>query len=265
VTNPANALLIEEHPSRHNILGVGVSAINMQDALTIINGWVERREPNYVCVTPAHAVMDCQRDVNVRRVYNQAGMVTPDGMAIVWLLKLAGFSNVSRVYGPDLLREVCAESLKHGWRHYFFGGAPQVTRELVARLQRDYPGLQVAGWDSPAFENFAAEEQAALTRMAEARADLIWVALGSPRQEVWMAQNLHQIGCVMVGVGAAFDFLSGFKSQAPRWMQKAGLEWLFRLFSEPRRLWRRYFLYPHFIILVFLQRLGLKNYSIDSD
>ncbi|KPL70027.1 hypothetical protein ADN00_18355 [Ornatilinea apprima] len=248
---------------RHNILGVAISAINMQDALTTIRGWVEREEPNYVCVTPAHAVMECVKDGGLRPVYNQAGLVTPDGMAIVWLLKLAGFSRVNRVYGPDLLRAVCAESLSRGWRHYFFGGAPQVTERLVARLRGGFPGLQVAGWDCPAFEGFdAAQEAAAIERIRESKADIVWVALGSPRQERWMAENYRRCGGVLVGVGAAFDFLSGNKPQAPRWMQRAGLEWLFRLASEPRRLWRRYLQYPRFVWLVFLQRLGLRKFPV---
>jgi len=249
---------------RHNILGVGVSAINLQDAVTTIQAWVERKQRQYVCVTPAHAVMDCVSSQAVRRVYNRSGMVTPDGMAIVWLLKLAGFKEVSRVYGPDLLQAVCAESVRHGWRHYFFGGAPRVTQSLVDRLQRDYPGLQVAGWDSPSFADFSAEEPAALARMRESEADIIWVALGSPRQELWMAQNLHQVGGVMIGVGAAFDFLSGFKPQAPRWVQRMGMEWLFRFFSEPRRLWRRYIRYPWFVVLVFLQLTGIKKFPIEG-
>lgn len=248
---------------RHNILGVGVSAINMQEALHTIARWLKYKESHYICVTPAHAVMDCVQDAAVRQVYNQAGLVTPDGMAIVWLLKLAGFSTVSRVYGPDLLQAVCAESLAHGWRHYFFGGTEQVTSTLIQHLQQKYPGLQVAGWEAPPFEDFAAAEADALERMRQASADIIWVALGSPRQEVWMAQNLHRCGGVMVGVGAAFDFLSGYKPQAPRWVQRLGMEWLFRLLSEPRRLGPRYIRYPLFVGLVALQRLGIRKFPID--
>lgn len=251
---------------RLNILGVGISAIRMEDALRKIDEWIETRQPHYVCVTPAHAIMDCQRDPKLASIYNRSGLTTPDGMAIVWLLKWHGYRNVGRVYGADLVRAVCRASLKKGYRHYFYGGAPGVAERLAQKLQRDYPGLQVAGIESPPFRELtAAEESAMIERIRAARPDLVWVGIGSPRQERWMSKHVTRLGApVLIGVGAAFDFLSGVKPQAPPWVQRIGMEWFFRLLSEPRRLWRRYLLgYPRFVALVLLQRLGLKRYSME--
>lgn len=246
--------------TRFNILGVHVSAITMRDALDSFREWISSRQPHYVCVTPAHAVMECWDHPELRQVYNASGLTTPDGMAIVWLLRWAGHENVERVYGPDLLLATCQKSLKTGWRHYFYGGAPGVAEALVAALKKSMPELQVVGIDSPPFRRLTPEEdEAACARIRTSQADIVWVGLGSPKQEVWMSEHFQQLGVpVIVGVGAAFDFLSGVKLQAPRWMQRSGLEWFFRLLNEPGRLWRRYLLgYPRFVILVILQRLGV--------
>ena len=137
--------------SRCNILGVGVSAINMPLALATIARWVHEREPNYICVTPAHAIMDVYQDGDLRQIYNHSGLTTPDGMAIVWLLKGYGHSSVDRVYGPDLLLAVCAQSVEHGYRHYFYGAAPGVAQQLADSLVERYPGLMVVGVESPPY------------------------------------------------------------------------------------------------------------------
>ncbi len=245
---------------RSNILGVQVSAISMPDALESFHKWIDARQPHYVCVTPAHAVMECWDHPELRQIYNNSGLTTPDGMAIVWLLRWAGFANVTRVYGPDLLLATCQASLQTGWRHYFYGGAPGVAEELVKRLKVKFPGLLVVGLESPPFHKLGFEEDAAAcVRIRQSQVDIVWVGLGSPKQETWMSEHIERLGVpVVVGVGAAFDFISGRKPQAPRWMQRSGFEWLFRLASEPDRLWKRYILgYPRFICLVLLQRLGL--------
>ncbi|MEA4906569.1 MAG: WecB/TagA/CpsF family glycosyltransferase [Anaerolineaceae bacterium] len=257
---------VEADFPRGNILGVGVSAIHMEQAVERIEAWIRAGRPEYVCVTPAHAVMACQDDEELRAIYNHSGLTTPDGMAIVWLLRWAGFSTVERVYGPDLLQAMCARSVGRGYRHYFYGGAPGVAAQLAQRLQRDYPGLIVAGVESPPYRRLTEEEdQAVVQRIREAQADVVWVGIGSPRQERWMHAHYRQLGKpVLVGVGAAFDFLSGRKPQAPRWVQRAGLEWLYRLVSEPRRLWKRYLLgYPRFVGLVFMQRMGWKRFPLE--
>lgn len=234
---------------RLDILGVQVSALNMPDALRALDEQIAGGMGGVVCCAPAHLIIDAGEQPAVRDALNAADLVTPDGMAVVWLLKLRGAKGVGRVYGPDLLQAACAYGLERGWSHYFYGGAPEVSTALLKRLQTTLPGLRIAGVDCPPFRPLSAdEENAALERMRNSRADIIWVGLGSPRQELWMHTHRAALpGQTLVGVGAAFDFLSGNKPQAPRWMQRSGLEWLFRLISEPRRLWRRYIRYPRFI------------------
>jgi N-acetylglucosaminyldiphosphoundecaprenol N-acetyl-beta-D-mannosaminyltransferase len=259
--------LAESVVKRFSVLGVGISAINMQQALLTMDSWIKTRAPHYVCVTPAHSVMACYDDPDLRKIYNASGLCTPDGMPMVWLAHWAGYREVERVYGPDLLLAACQHSLDHGYSHYFFGGADEVTKKLVESLQTRFPGLQVAGWESPPFRPLTAEEeQGAIQRIRTARPDFLWVSLGSPRQESWLARYHKEIEVpVQIGVGAAFDFLSGFKPQAPRWIQRSGFEWLYRLFSEPGRLWRRYLMnYPRFIILVLMQLSGLKSFPIET-
>jgi len=251
---------------RANILGVGVSALNMTMALEVIEGWIERREPHYVCVTGVHGVMESQRDENLRRIHNRAGLVTPDGMPLVWLSRLQGFRHVERVYGPDLMLALCERSAAKGYRHFFYGGAEGVPEQLASVLQKRFPGLQVAGTFSPPFRPLTPEEDDQIIQMInEAAPDIVWVGLSTPKQERWMAEHVGRLTApVLIGVGAAFDFLTGRKPQAPRWMQRAGLEWLFRLLTEPRRLWRRYLINnPLFVALVVLQALGVRRDAPD--
>lgn len=245
----------------HQILGLPVSAICMQDALDAMQHWIDQRTPNYICCVPAHTVMNVYDHPELQPIFEESGLNTPDGMAIVWLLRWAGFRQVERVYGPDLLQAACSYGLERGWRHYFYGGTPETVSGLAAKLQNQFPGLQVTGLESPPFRPLTPEEdEESCRRMMAAEADIVWVGLGSPKQEKWMHTHAGRVGApVLVGVGAAFDFLSGAKSQAPRWVQKLGMEWLFRLVSEPRRLWKRYVLgYPRFIFLVLGQLLREK-------
>ncbi|NIM96328.1 MAG: WecB/TagA/CpsF family glycosyltransferase [Anaerolineales bacterium] len=250
---------------RTNILGVGVSSINMGQAIETIQGWIDNREPHYVCVTPAHSIMECYNDPALRPIFNHSGLTTPDGMSIVWLLKLNGHRHVERVYGPDLMHAVCKHSLNHGYRHYFYGGTPGVVEDLETTLKEQYPGLKVVGSYSPPFGALDKEEEDQITdHIKTANPDILWVGISSPRQEIWMAEHLSTLNVpVLIGVGAAFDFLSGRKPQAPKWMQRSGLEWLFRLTNEPGRLWRRYLRYPLFLFLVIAQLLGLKKYTLE--
>lgn len=247
---------------RIQILGVAVNAITMQDALDQLAAWVEARSAHYVCVVPAHTIMECVNQPALLPVYNQSGMTTPDGMPVVWLTRRAAHRPVERVYGPDLMEAVCKLSAERGYRQYFYGGAPGVAETLAARLQAKYPGLIVAGIDSPPFRSLTtAEEDAAVERIRAAGADILWVGLGAPRQDVWMKEHLDRLNVpVLVGVGAAFDFLAGKKRQAPRWIQRSGFEWLYRLLQEPGRLWKRYLKnYPRFVFLIGLELLGLRR------
>ncbi|WP_376791088.1 WecB/TagA/CpsF family glycosyltransferase [Thermoflexus sp.] len=250
-----------EGVERVNILGVSVSAINMAMALEIIEGWIARRELHYICVTGVHGVMESQRDEALRQIHNQAGLVTPDGMPLVWLSRLKGFRHVDRVYGPDLMLALCERSIARGYRHFFYGGAKGVPERLSEVLQKRFPGLQVAGTYSPPFRPLTPEEDERVVRMINAaNPDIVWVGLSTPKQEHWMAEHRARLTApVLIGVGAAFDFLTGRKPQAPRWMQRAGLEWFFRLLTEPRRLWRRYLINnPLFVALVVLEAMRLR-------
>lgn len=252
---------------RVDVLGVGISAINMGMALAIIENWIVRRESHYVCVTPVHSVMECHRDPDLRCIFNASGLTTPDGMPLVWLCHLKGHQYVGRVYGPDLMLALCERSVSRGYRHFFYGGAQGSPEQLAANLQRRFPGLAVVGTYSPPFRSLTPEEDAQVVQMInETTPDVVWVGLGSPRQERWMAAHIGWlIAPVLIGVGAAFDFHAGLKRQAPRWMQRSGLEWLFRLLTEPRRLWRRYLVSnPLFVTLVLLQAIGLRKYSLES-
>lgn len=253
--------------TRTNILGVGVSAVNMDMALAAIEGWIQQRERHYVCVANVHTLTECQKAPDFRQIHNQASMVTPDGMPLVWVSRLKGARHVRRVYGPDLLQAVCEVSARKGYRQYFYGGAEGVPEQLAASLADRCPGLQVAGVESPPFRPLTEDEdRETVDRINAAHPDIVWVGLGAPKQERWMAAHFDRLEVpVIVSVGAAFDFHAGVKKQAPRWMQRSGLEWLHRLASEPRRLWKRYLINnPWFVWLVLLQLSGIKRYSLDD-
>jgi N-acetylglucosaminyldiphosphoundecaprenol N-acetyl-beta-D-mannosaminyltransferase len=252
-------------PARVNVLGVGVSAITMADAVMRIDRWIAAGANQYVCVTGVHGIMESQADPALRDIHNRAGLVTPDGMPLVWVSWLRGHRHVERVYGPDLMLACCAASVARGYRHFFYGGAPGVPERLAARLQQRFPGLLVAGtWSPPFGEMTEAERGAVVERINVAGADIVWVGLSTPKQERWMAEHVRQLRAdVLIGVGAAFDFHTGVKRQAPRWMRRSGLEWLFRLGTEPRRLWRRYLRNnPRFLWCILLQLSGFVRYDL---
>jgi N-acetylglucosaminyldiphosphoundecaprenol N-acetyl-beta-D-mannosaminyltransferase len=261
----AEATEAQRDIERVNILGIGVSAITMSQALATIEGWLSRGEQHYACVTGVHGIMESQRDDALRRIHNRAGLVTPDGMPLVWLSRLNGKSHVERVYGPDLMLAFCERSVVRGYRHFFYGGGEGVAQRLAERLCGRYPGLIVAGTYTPPFRPLSgAEDQAIVVEINEVGPDIVWVGLSTPKQERWMDAHLGRLRApVLIGVGAAFDFHAGLKKQAPYWMQRAGLEWLFRLATEPRRLWRRYLRNnPAFIWRVLLQTTGIARYEL---
>ena len=250
-----------------NILGVKVSALDMPAALTFMAACTAEGGRTYICCTNTHLLSEAQTNPGLRNALNRAGLVTPDGMPLVWLSRWQGQKQVERVYGPDLLLAACERSLETGWRHYFYGGAPGVAETLVSRLSERFPGLCVAGVSSPPFRPLsAAEDTAEVERINASGADILWVGLGAPKQELWMAAHQGRVAApLMVGVGAAFDFHAGVKRQAPRWMQRSGLEWLFRLLSEPRRLAGRYLVNnSRFAWLVLLQLSGLKKFPLEE-
>jgi len=248
---------------RFNVLGVGVSSINMTVAMDVMERWIERREPNYVTITGVHGVMESQADEDIRQIHNQAGMVTPDGMPLVWLGRLNGHEHVDRVCGPDLMPLLCEKSTTKGYRHYLYGGNEGVPELLKEKLDEKFPGIEVVGTYSPPFRALSEEEDGEIVnKINSANPDIVWVGLSTPKQERWMAAHIGRLNApVLIGVGAAFDFHAGLKKRAPLWMQKSGLEWLYRLLSEPRRLWKRYMKNnPLFVLLIIRQALGLKRY-----
>jgi N-acetylglucosaminyldiphosphoundecaprenol N-acetyl-beta-D-mannosaminyltransferase len=229
-------------PGRVDVLGVGISAISLDGAVNEIMRWVNDGERHYVCVTNVHTVIECQHDDELRRIHNESGLTTPDGMPIVWCAKRAGAIGVTRVYGPDLMYAL-SKPLAASRRSVFLYGTTTRTLELLAaRLLADFPGLRIAGSYAPPFRALTPAEDADVVRMInDSNADVVWVGLGAVKQEYWMAQHVDVLDAhALIGVGAAFDFHAGVVKQAPLWMQRYGLEWFYRLCREPRRLWRRY-------------------------
>jgi N-acetylglucosaminyldiphosphoundecaprenol N-acetyl-beta-D-mannosaminyltransferase len=246
---------------RYNVLGVGVSALTLGEARDLIVGVRGKKGLGYVCLCTVNGVAEARRDPEFRRIFNESWLTTPDGMPIVWM----GPPTVERVYGPDLMLAVCDAGRSKGLRHYFYGGKPGVAEELASRLSSRFPGLQVAGTFCPPFRDLTNEELVRLrAEVAAAGPDIIWVGLGTPKQERFMAGPGSTLGAaLLIGVGAAFDFHSGRVRQAPRWIRQIGLEWLFRLCAEPRRLARRYLTTnPLFIARVAAQKLGIRKYPL---
>ncbi|HIK58131.1 MAG TPA: glycosyltransferase [Nitrospinaceae bacterium] len=246
------------------VLGVNVDAIQIPEVISHMKDWIQNRDNGrYITVTGMHGVMEAQSDASFKNVLNAASLVVPDGMPLVWLLRRNGHSTVKRrVYGPELMETFCRETGSE-YRHYFYGGARDVPERLAQTLHRKF-GLHVAGTYSPPFRSLTqVEDDDVLERINQARPDVLWVGIGCPKQERWMFEHKDQLHVpVIVGVGAAFDFLAGLKPSAPRWMQENGLEWLFRLSSEPRRLWHRYLVYgSKFVFYVFLEQAALKRFD----
>jgi N-acetylglucosaminyldiphosphoundecaprenol N-acetyl-beta-D-mannosaminyltransferase len=252
---------------RVNILGVGVSAIDIPMALSQIEYWIQNSVKTYVIVRPVYSVMLCQADERLRSIVNRAGMVTPDGMPLVFLSRWRGFTKVDRVYGPDLMLAFNELAAQKGYSSFFYGGAEGVPELLAKGLSGRFPGLKITGTFSPPFRPLTPAEDGHVVDMINAaNPDVVWVGLGSPKQDYWMADHRERLNApVLIGVGAAFNFHTGQVRQAPKWMQRSALEWLFRLMMEPRRLWRRYLIYnPLFILNVMMQTVGLKTWTIED-
>ena len=250
-------------PAHRYILGMRVDATSYPDAAQRALEWACLRESRYVCIGTVHMVMEAYDSAEYRQMVNRADLVTPDGMPLVWGLRLLRIDSATRVYGPDLTQHLLAVAAANGIPVGFFGGTPRVLARLLEVLALRFPGLKVAFQKSPPFRQPTPEEDRAdIDQINRSGTGLLFVGLGCPKQERWMAEHLGRIQAVMVGVGAAFNFLSGAKPQAPPWMQRSGLEWLFRLCTEPRRLWRRYLKHgPRFVGLFALQWIGLRRFE----
>ena len=240
-----------------SVLGVRIDATSYAGATDQVLSWARRGESRYVCCAAVNNIMEARRSPDYRVVMDRADLVTSDGMPLVWMLRGLGVRSATRVYGPDLTRCLLEAAANAGIPVGFYGGTAPLLRHLVALMRFRFPRLKVAFAEAPPFREATPEEDLRTMRAIEdAGVRILFVGLGSPKQDRWMHAHKGRVPGVMLGVGAAFDFLSGAKPQAPRWMQASGLEWLFRLKSEPRRLWRRYLTQnPKFVVLAGAQLL----------
>jgi N-acetylglucosaminyldiphosphoundecaprenol N-acetyl-beta-D-mannosaminyltransferase len=234
-----------------------VDATNYDAARGQVMDWASRGESRCVCEAPINMVMEAYDDPRFRECINAADLVTPGGMPVVWLLRLLGVHGQPRVYGPELMLRLCEAAARTKVPVGFFGGTAEVARDLVHRLELRYPGLPVVFVCSPPFRSLTAQEDKDIcAAIASSGCRILFVGLGCPKRERWMAEHRGCIRAVMLGVGAAFDFISGHKPQAPLWLQQAGGEWLFRWATEPSRLWRRCVYHnPRFVVLAVWQLL----------
>jgi N-acetylglucosaminyldiphosphoundecaprenol N-acetyl-beta-D-mannosaminyltransferase len=242
------------------ILGMRVDATSYEDATQRILNWAVTGKNCYVCAANVHMTMETWDNPKFAQVVNNAALVTPDGMPLVWSLAWLGVKNTSRVYGPTLALHVCEAAAKSGTSIALYGGTEESLVDFVNFLHKSFTGISIVCQISPPFRPLTTEEDLAyIQQIIDSGAKILLVGIGCPKQEFWMAAHQEQIQAVMLGVGAAFDFYSGRVRQAPSWMQKLGLEWLFRLLVEPRRLWKRYFKHnPRFVFFFLIQWLASK-------
>jgi len=243
-------------PDKTSILGVTISAVTMEETLHLIEQCILEKRRCYICLCTAHLLVLCHQDERLKSIVNAAGIAVADGMPLVYLLRRKGFKRVERIYGPDLLSQWCAYAEKKGYSQFLYGGQMGIPEALRHKLKNRFPALN----DKGAYTHVPAclpeaKEKEVVEMINAAGADVVWVGWGSPLQERWMGQNRQAINApVLIGVGAAFDFISGSKKQAPTWMRNRSLEWLFRLICEPRRLWKRYLIGNlYFVYLLFCE------------
>lgn len=237
-----------------------VDVTSYPDAAGRVVNWASHGQSRYVCAANVHMVMESHDDMAFQKVVNEADLVTPDGVPLVWALKLLGVPDATRVYGPDLTLHVCQRAAEEGIPIGLYGGTPESLEAFVQFLEANYPGIQINCKIAPPFRPLTEEEDVQYTQQInESGVRILFVGIGCPKQEKWMAEHKDKLSAVMLGVGAAFDFHTGRVKQAPSWMQRVGLEWLFRLMMEPGRLWKRYFKHnPRFVFLFIRQMISAK-------
>jgi len=253
-----------EHP-KVNVLGVGIDAVNMKQALARIAQDLRRRRKGYVCLAGVHGVMEAQRDPNLIRIFAGAALVAPDGMPTVWVGRHQGHPAMERIAGPDLMLEVIRREEFRGYTHFFCGGKDGVAEELSEQLIARYPFLQVVGTYTPPFGPMSPiQEKEFIATINRLRPDIVWVGISTPKQEKFMSRYLPLLDTtLMFAVGAAFDFHTGRIADCAEWIKRAGLQWLDRLLQDPRHLWRRYLRNnPSFLLHIFLQLIGLESYPL---
>ena len=223
------------------VLGTAIDVISWDEVLYQLNTWAAHNESRYVCICNAHSVVTALQDARFGDVVRTADLATPDGAPVAWMLRRLGHEDQQRINGPDLMWKYCAESQGRVESALFFGSTDKTLAILQTKLLASFPNLKIAGAISPPFRELTSEEDDAIVAQINASgAGVVWVSLGCPKQELWMAAHRGRINAVMIGVGAAFDYHAGTVKRAPKWLQDCGLEWFHRLVSEPRRLWKRY-------------------------
>lgn len=244
---------------RKNILGVDFDLIDYEQAVETVAEWRQTAKRSYITITNPHSVLMCHRDEEMHNATTRAGLVLPDGTGIIWAANILSYRHNGRVTGPTLMLKLCDWGRKKGLRHFFYGGAEDVADKLAEGLSKKYSGLQVAGTYSPPFRKLTEQEDAEIVDLINAaKPDILWVGLGAPKQEKWMADHVGIISATtMIGVGAAFDFHSGNVKWAPAIARKLGIEWLWRLAENPKRMWRRNLDSPVFLAKVIAQKIRL--------
>ena len=241
---------------QRHVLGQRLDATDYADATARVVDWANRGESRYVCLSNVHMVMQGWDDPNFRQIINAADLITTDGVPLVWCLRALGLPSAVRVYGPDLTLHVCATAAQQQLAIGLYGGTAQSLKEFAALLQSRFPAIEIACSIAPPFRTLTEAEDATYTKqLAESGARILFVGIGCPKQEIWMSEHRGRLNMPMLGVGAAFDFHAGRVKQAPAWLQAIGLEWLFRLLMEPRRLWRRYAWHNPRFVLFFIGQL----------
>lgn len=257
--------MLQQNDTFVNVLGVGINVVDISSATAKCEELIASRGKGYVCVTGVHGVMEAQSNLQFRSILNRSLLTVPDGMPMVWVGRIQGHREISRVYGPDFMIELCRRSVARGFRHFLYGGKDGVAEQLAERLRQRIPGLQIVGTYTPPFRPLnAVEERDLQIQVAACKPDIFWVGLSTPKQEQFMARYSERLDTkLMVGVGAAFDVQTGRIKDAPAWIKSAGLQWLHRLSQEPRRLWKRYLINnPKFILQIALQLAGITRYSL---
>jgi N-acetylglucosaminyldiphosphoundecaprenol N-acetyl-beta-D-mannosaminyltransferase len=257
--HPARAVPRPKTPrvAEQPLLGIPLALTDYEETLDWMDATIARHGRGYVCVAAVHTVMVCQEDPELREAVVGADFTVPDGQPLVWAMNALGHDLSHRVYGPDLMERACERAARTGVRMYLYGGRNQgALVQLALNLRQRYPGLQIVGGYAPPFRELTeAEEATVADEINRSQADVVWVGIGVPKQEKWMARMRDRLTApVLVGVGAAFDFHAGLVPQAPDWMQRLGLEWAFRLFQEPRRLWKRYARYNPLFVFGFARQ-----------
>lgn len=256
-------------PPCANVLGVKVSAVDLQSAVDLADQWIRSVAGHaYICATGVHGVMEAHADSGLRQILNHSFINIPDGMPMTWVGRLQGFRQMDRVFGPDFMMAMCQLSARRGYRNFFYGAKPGIAGKLREELERRIPGLQVVGTYTPPFRNLTLEEEENfLAQVRESRPHILWVGLSTPKQERFMAQYVGRLQVpLLVGVGAAFDYHTGQLRDCAAWIKRAGLQWLHRLMQDPGRLWKRYLRSnPAFLWHIAWQLSQLRQYPANPD